>query len=592
MTFSDPLAGIADIPWPDLTHAYGPATDLPPLFPALLNAHHDRHEETWEEFWNLVMHQGTLYPATVAVIPLFIGWLDQPEVNVQGALWGFLTAAVTGNFQREEREDDFYTSYYGAAYGEIVQRVRQAVLAGLPKYIDMAQSQDETNRKAAYTLLAELPEAIPTTLPLLGERLQHEVSAELWGHLLKMHSRLLPHAAKKQQQDMISHCLELAHDPSVSLEWRVAALQTISLIDPAALPAETVPVFRKLVWDDPERFKSAGLGYWLHDLTQALEGRPDLLRAFLTELLAHATPGIRQRAVNDLHHHALEWRTQRTWAVQTLLHHLIGEQDVEVRVEVVKVLGQSGKAGQAAVSALLQEVNSPNTDVTFEAVVALSRLRLEVALPSLLRALETRELKKLARLCWVMRDVGDLPAELTPAVLNVMRRLREGEYDAEEQQESPFLDTPAEVMGGYVYLSRQLKEHDREVAHELTEIMRVVGDFQVLDPCAAQLAKRQVRNAVPVLLERLRHIPEDAPHTYAAIFDALAEVGDGRALEPLLAMWPLPLPEHFQWTVELPHLRAIASLGGQAALVWFRWMWLGDREQPAFLTRQPVSRTT
>lgn len=561
MTFSDPLAGINAIPWADIRHAYGSATDLPSLFPALLDVNHDRHDEAWEDFWNLVMHQGTLYPATVAVVPLFI-----PDVTIQDSVWGFLAAAVTGNFRLEEREDSFYPSFYGASYGKVVRQVRQAVLAGLPKYLELARSEDQDTRKSAYALLAELPEALPTTLPVLRERLTLEESPEIQGQLLKVQGKLLPHASEEQRQDMVRHCLELALAPYFPLELRVAALQTVSLIDPSALPTETVGIFKNLVWDAPKRFRQAGLGYWLHDLTQLLEARPDLLRSFLAALLAHSTPGLRQRAVNDIHDYAVAWRSQRQWAVETLLNHLSTDQDREVTLEIVKKLGQSGKAGNAAVPVLLDLLDSPDKELAFEAVVALTQLDEVAALPFLLSALQTRNLKSLARLCWVLRDLDDLPAELTPAVLNVMRRLREGDFEEEPQDEFSFLNSQAEVWGGYIYLNRKIKGHEGEVARELTETMRVADDFQVLDPCAEELGRRQVREAVPVLLERLQHIEENDPHTYAAVFKALAAIGDVRALKPLLTLWPVSLPDHFRWQVEIPFLNAIASLGDQSAL--------------------------
>lgn len=61
------LDGINDVPWSELWHAHGTAEDVPSMLVALQNpescleACADLHETVW--------HQGTVYPASAAVLP-------------------------------------------------------------------------------------------------------------------------------------------------------------------------------------------------------------------------------------------------------------------------------------------------------------------------------------------------------------------------------------------------------------------------------------------------------------------------------------------------------------------------------------------
>src|SRR5262249_20329691 len=50
-----------------LRHAYGPADDIPGL---LARAEPDMDSPIWEELWSRLCHQGTVYPASPAALPM------------------------------------------------------------------------------------------------------------------------------------------------------------------------------------------------------------------------------------------------------------------------------------------------------------------------------------------------------------------------------------------------------------------------------------------------------------------------------------------------------------------------------------------
>lgn len=88
------LREIDEIPWADLHHAYGPATDVPDLLRALMtpeeassalkkaakkNKRSLFDHVTWE-LWGNVFHQGSVWQVTAATVPLFAAILrDGPD---------------------------------------------------------------------------------------------------------------------------------------------------------------------------------------------------------------------------------------------------------------------------------------------------------------------------------------------------------------------------------------------------------------------------------------------------------------------------------------------------------------------------------
>jgi HEAT repeat len=91
----DVLDGVDDIPWPDLSHAYGAAGDVPALLRALTSA----SEEAGEAFDTLcgsICHQGSVYSATRYAVPFL----------AKIAVAGIRTVAVLGSLGGIAGSDD------------------------------------------------------------------------------------------------------------------------------------------------------------------------------------------------------------------------------------------------------------------------------------------------------------------------------------------------------------------------------------------------------------------------------------------------------------------------------------------------------
>lgn len=549
------------ISWADISHAYGSATDIPEL----LERMHGGDDDAWFEFWNLVMHQGTLYPATVAVIPVFLDWLADPEAPQRQAVWAFLLEAARHR-PEDATPDAFYLDIYKTEYRQIVLDVLGAIRQGLPFYLQQAQDGTEVDRAGAYSLLGELPEALPESLPLLTKRATSKQTPELQKAAMAALGRLDHFAPGLQRETLLIHLLGLMANEALSLDLRSAAAMTTAQIAPARLPEWTPDLFTALVSQDPRHFEQEGLGYWFFHLSTALEQRHDLLRPLLENLLSHPLAGVRLGATNEIQTLAEKWRIERAWAGKVLTGRLSVETEFSVRRHLIQKLGEMGKEGRRAVPLLLQEAEQGDLETKRLATVALLRLHQPEATAFAATLLEQQPPEDLRQLIWALRDLERVPAELTRPVLALMRRIREAGLPGDPEDFGSPAYQMAELWATLVWLTASLNGYQSEVEAELLATLKATDYWQVLDPCAQQLGTRRVQEAIPALLARVQDISPNSPHSYQAIVEALTQIGGPAALEGLQKQGLPSLNPDFMREAEVAYSRAVRLLGEQQAV--------------------------
>ncbi|MDF9825993.1 hypothetical protein M2447_000069 [Ereboglobus sp. PH5-10] len=67
----NPLAGIDSVSWGKLSHAYGDASDVPGHLRALVDGDAKAADHASSELFAAILHQGTIYTATIPAIPFF-----------------------------------------------------------------------------------------------------------------------------------------------------------------------------------------------------------------------------------------------------------------------------------------------------------------------------------------------------------------------------------------------------------------------------------------------------------------------------------------------------------------------------------------
>ena len=98
---TDPLAGLDEVPWGSLHHAYGPAVDVPDQLRALRSTGAPVRRRAMSELFGNVYHQGTRWGASCHVVPFLVALADDADNPDRAAVAGLLRSMVLG-----DRRDD------------------------------------------------------------------------------------------------------------------------------------------------------------------------------------------------------------------------------------------------------------------------------------------------------------------------------------------------------------------------------------------------------------------------------------------------------------------------------------------------------
>jgi hypothetical protein len=178
------LAGIAEVDWEALYHAYGPAGDVPVLLGAVTVGDDPTRAAAWWELWGNILHQGSVYEATLPAVDPLIAlatWQAYPD-RVQAL-----------RMLRElARSEDVRVWHYGAD-GEIVhdqrrqREVRSALLGAVQQHADELlgswREESEAVRRAQLWLLSVLPAVVYRYRDLVDAVLPADYD-ELWRRLV------------------------------------------------------------------------------------------------------------------------------------------------------------------------------------------------------------------------------------------------------------------------------------------------------------------------------------------------------------------------------------------------------------------------
>ncbi|MEO3743572.1 HEAT repeat domain-containing protein [Plantactinospora sp. B5E13] len=152
-----PLTAINDVDWTGLTHAYGPAGDVPDMLRGLAAGEPEQVEQAWDEVVSSLFHQGTVYPATVPAVRFLVALAraGSPRRAAIVALVGMLA-------------DPAHTD------GDSADQVRAAVRAEADRLRPLLADPDPTVRGHAAYALAQCGDVVP--VGVLRDRLDVEES--------------------------------------------------------------------------------------------------------------------------------------------------------------------------------------------------------------------------------------------------------------------------------------------------------------------------------------------------------------------------------------------------------------------------------
>ncbi len=248
------------VPWKQLTHAYGSAEDVPELLLALRTARPDAPSDENSPLWCLfgnIWHQGTVYEATSYAVPFLLELAsDAGTPDRIGILALLAEIAKSGLYASEDAE---------------AVRAHNAVGAGFALLVTIADEKGAV-ALAAVHVLAQLPEFVTEVGPLLRRLFDAESSTLQRSGLL-----LLLGDLGDKSDEALSVLTKAVNDSDVTL--RQAAVVSIARLKPNPLPpGAEYAILEALTANECVRF--VGLPW---DAEDEVDRYSDDLRACLNE---------------------------------------------------------------------------------------------------------------------------------------------------------------------------------------------------------------------------------------------------------------------------------------------------------------------
>lgn len=182
--------GLDEIDWHSLTHAYGPASDVPGQIRDLASPDAETRRQAMHALYGNIWHQGTVYEATAYAVPFLIELLeaqdlpnhdlsnhdlsnkDQPNANIvppKDEILILLSNLANGSsymdahqhlsvFKEAHAEETKTEAWRSKLQQELswVRKATEAVQLGRPTYVRLLAHPEATVRDAAAFLLASL----------------------------------------------------------------------------------------------------------------------------------------------------------------------------------------------------------------------------------------------------------------------------------------------------------------------------------------------------------------------------------------------------------------------------------------------------
>jgi hypothetical protein len=187
------FAGLDDIPWSDLTHAYGSAEDTPARLRELASPDQKMVDNALYELYGSIWHQGTVYEATSYAVPFLLEAVQSSDTAQRTRIVGLLASIATGNsyldvhgrfpFYDDQRDTPEFAAEKAQEL-EWVKRAHDAAGEGIDLYLSLLADLSADLREAAAETLAAFPEHAERIVPSLLSAARSETESETGGIFL------------------------------------------------------------------------------------------------------------------------------------------------------------------------------------------------------------------------------------------------------------------------------------------------------------------------------------------------------------------------------------------------------------------------
>ncbi|MEH0935303.1 hypothetical protein [Micromonospora psammae] len=180
------FAGLDDVDWAALHHAYGPAVEVPELLRGLVDDDPAARETALDGMYGAVHHQGDVYDSTLATIPFLLDAAARPQLPGRGPIVELLGSYAGAEYDDvDEDEDDEYADEEEVAHQ---MAARAAIADARPVFLALLDDPDPQVRAAAAGALMVRPDAGISAA--LSDRLAVEADEDVRKALLDLLGRL------------------------------------------------------------------------------------------------------------------------------------------------------------------------------------------------------------------------------------------------------------------------------------------------------------------------------------------------------------------------------------------------------------------
>ncbi|MER6103373.1 PBS lyase [Streptomyces sp. NPDC001832] len=236
------FAGIDEVDWASMEHAYGPADDVPVMLRGLASADPAEREAALDGMYGAVHHQGDVYACTLACIPFLFELVVDPGIQDRGSIVELLTSIGGIDLDGDDEDELDEEEIEGAANYAMAAT---AVTAGAGAFCELMADEDPGVRLSAPLALATLHSHPVRVLALLRERLPVEPAEEVRLALVEAAGRVaLRHRELAgQAAAWLTRLTGEGFPPGL----RLAALAQLARCAPDALPGDVVRVVTGLL---------------------------------------------------------------------------------------------------------------------------------------------------------------------------------------------------------------------------------------------------------------------------------------------------------------------------------------------------------
>lgn len=375
------LERLDQIPWADLSHAYGDASDVPELIRDLASPDPARRDGALWALYGNIWHQGTVYEATAYAVPFLIELLTIPAVPDKAGILRLLQVIAYGSsymdvhqhldYFRDERQSEEFAEELKLERGWVVA-AHDAVVLGTPVFLSLLSDFQTTVRTTAPFVLASCAERNEEIIPVLRTHADQEADPIAKASALFAMALL---GAPASRPDVHSYLTAGYQDQTSPPMVRfVAALGVTHLAGTAAF-SETIPIFRETINLCSDRFSE--LPWYDHTtpavaVSQLLTGHPPTQLAWLMEMLESRNAAYRLSAVREIEEMCRRYRSTAREVVVPLTRLIT---DADVRTHVAAILPNMGSARQLATPLLTALLNHPEAPVRSLAQTTLEKVQ-------------------------------------------------------------------------------------------------------------------------------------------------------------------------------------------------------------------------